>query len=1450
LKLSKAPNMRTVIIAVLAFILVGTAVDALAKELRVTTTRDLVACPLGVALASGPDVGQVARPGDTCVVLPGTYNLITDPAYLASDLGGAGALSVDIIVENLTLRSSNGATATFIVTASPTSGAVNIAVRGVTLGGAATDQGFTITNAVAGAGGPGVCVTDADIDGAVGTDTCDLTAAVAAVGIALLPANPTGISANENVTIQNNSIRDSLNEGILFTYDTNTAVDTMRILKNEIIRNGGDGIGVDSSVGAVGRRGRDENFVIAENTLDANVGGSVAGANTAANRGCVALPIPCTASTTFANIHFYNASTVEQLAILRNTINRAGALAVAPVINGAGEAIADGILFDHGIVPRDTTGVTEIRDALIDQNIIQFNSANGIKFAYFGRLGENVIISNNKGATRDQGITHNGPQNLGLAGATPFTAFNAGVGKFTTEGNGIYATSDLTEVRDLRIFGNNINSNKGFFDLSITAGINAVDGAATEGAVTCRNGNGLSIEANGRVENLLLDANDFRQNFNNGVCIANRGDFDRSTVTNNKFHNNGFGDLTAGLFAPYGDGFGVYHDTTITEPELGGAAPAYVIDSFRVEDITFKGNDYRENGRPAGVQPGAAIPGVEIDAAGGAAYQGFGFGLFIRTERADISRISFESENAVRNYLGGYRLETDSDSPGTRSGDIREVTFKNVQANENQGDDTSGVDIITAGAPGAVSADGIGDDVNDNGDGIALITDNGDIANFSINSSSASQNGQFGLRLESDGSIKDTSVPLLVDTVRVEPGDVDRADVKDSTFNFNGTRAAVGRGSGILISGESVRNVTIDPTEASNNNDHGVQVTGSRNVSNILIENSKFNNNDRNRDTIGDGVQVNANEDLSQITIKGVEASSNYGGVRAGAAGRQIAQGITIENVTANNNRKEGIAVFAGRDMIGILVKGCTLLGNGTGIDFTVIERGTNIVGTENKIVGDNGQGIGVLVNGTGVDLNKNDIRNNAVGIEVRKARDNKANNNNIARNEQFGVDASALNPGEVFDATNNWWGEPSGPKHATNPGGIGDRVTDKVNFKPFLGEPAVPTETDFVVESLTASKTDVTVGESVTFNYTIKNNGTQEGTQEVTVVIRDGLGNVVNQSSRQITVNPAGSRQENFSFIFQTPGTYTVTVTAQPSGSTKSVTVSVAGPAACLPFALDNNPKNQKIDDAEIITAIDLWVRGGAVPGCSPPVTISDTQIIQLIDLWVKGSQLTVPLGGKMVSQSATLSVASNFATLGASVRAVRPGESFTVTVSVDAKDGISGLLLSQALPAGWSVKPIQLSGAYFKASENKWLWLTAKGTVSVSYEVTVPATAQPGLYTIAGRVKAAVPGIESELQPLTIEVLGAPVALAVKAITLSQQPVRTSGAYFAVEGVGIAQTTVRVFSMTGKLVFSQTAQGNVVPFSAAAELANGVYLYVVTVQGADGQTVTSKISKLVVLR
>jgi hypothetical protein len=417
------------------------------------------------------------------------------------------------------------------------------------------------------------------------------------------------------------------------------------------------------------------------------------------------------------------------------------------------------------------------------------------------------------------------------------------------------------------------------------------------------------------------------------------------------------------------------------------------IDLFRVEDITFSGNRYSQNQD---------------------------FGVCIRTERAEISRITFENELARKNDNGGILLITDTDSTTVRSGDIREITFTNVQSIENQ--------FFS---------------------GIALLTDNGDVANITVTNSEASNNGVTGLHIESDGTGGKPEGALD------RAGDIDNISVKDSIFNNNGTRAALGLGNGIMIrtaKDGSIRNVTIDPTEASSNNDHGALISAARNVSSVLVENSTFNNNDRNRDTVGDGVQVTANEDLSQITVRGTTANGNYGGIRVGAAGRQIAQNVLVENCTANDNVKEGVSLFAGRDLITGTVKGNKLSGNGIGVYIEAVQRGTDLSVTDNKIVGKNGTGVGIQLKATNTTISKNDIRTNETGILVHKAAGSKANNNNIARNEKFGVDASALAPGEEFDATNNWWGEPSGPKAADNPGGIGDRVSQKVKYKPFLG--------------------------------------------------------------------------------------------------------------------------------------------------------------------------------------------------------------------------------------------------------------------------------------------------------------------------------------------------------------------------------------------------------------
>jgi hypothetical protein len=132
LKLSKAPNMRTAIIAVLAFILIGTAVDALARELRVTRNdaviQDLERCVSGLALLAGPDAGQVPAPGDTCVLLPGTYTL---------------QANANVNLLNLTIRSSNGANATIV---DLNNFAVLIQRDGVTIGGPKSDQGLTFLN--------------------------------------------------------------------------------------------------------------------------------------------------------------------------------------------------------------------------------------------------------------------------------------------------------------------------------------------------------------------------------------------------------------------------------------------------------------------------------------------------------------------------------------------------------------------------------------------------------------------------------------------------------------------------------------------------------------------------------------------------------------------------------------------------------------------------------------------------------------------------------------------------------------------------------------------------------------------------------------------------------------------------------------------------------------------------------------------------------------------------------------------------------------------------------------------------------------------------------------------------------------------------------------------------------------------------------------------------------
>jgi hypothetical protein len=62
---------------------------------------------------------------------------------------------------------------------------------------------------------------------------------------------------------------------------------------------------------------------------------------------------------------------------------------------------------------------------------------------------------------------------------------------------------------------------------------------------------------------------------------------------------------------------------------------------------------------------------------------------------------------------------------------------------------------------------------------------------------------------------------------------------------------------------------------------------------------------------------------------------------------------------------------------------------------------------------------------------------------------------NNISKNQQYGLYQG--NPDHPVDAAENFWGDATGPYHPTlNPDGLGDSVSDHVEFVPWATEPGV----------------------------------------------------------------------------------------------------------------------------------------------------------------------------------------------------------------------------------------------------------------------------------------------------------------------------------------------------------------------------------------------------------
>ena len=68
--------------------------------------------------------------------------------------------------------------------------------------------------------------------------------------------------------------------------------------------------------------------------------------------------------------------------------------------------------------------------------------------------------------------------------------------------------------------------------------------------------------------------------------------------------------------------------------------------------------------------------------------------------------------------------------------------------------------------------------------------------------------------------------------------------------------------------------------------------------------------------------------------------------------------------------------------------------------------------------------------------------------------------NSNIYGNANYGLYNASSSV--IIDATNNWWGDASGPTHSGNPGGSGDRVSDYVTYDPWQTTPGIPEPTPY----------------------------------------------------------------------------------------------------------------------------------------------------------------------------------------------------------------------------------------------------------------------------------------------------------------------------------------------------------------------------------------------------
>ena len=189
------------------------------------------------------------------------------------------------------------------------------------------------------------------------------------------------------------------------------------------------------------------------------------------------------------------------------------------------------------------------------------------------------------------------------------------------------------------------------------------------------------------------------------------------------------------------------------------------------------------------------------------------------------------------------------------------------------------------------------------------------------------------------------------------------------------------------------------------------------------------------------GVDILLNHDCNHntytnMTLTGTTARDGiylYYGSRGGCSYN------TFTNVTIENHTRDGIILVKANDNIFNDIKISNGKCGSSGFYITGSMR-NSIEGSE-------------ISNNTGCGVRFANNIHNISGTWVGASSDTEIHYSNIYNNSEYGICVVEGAVTEDVNATYNWWGNASGPEHSTNTGGSGNKVSDNVDYSPWLGQ-------------------------------------------------------------------------------------------------------------------------------------------------------------------------------------------------------------------------------------------------------------------------------------------------------------------------------------------------------------------------------------------------------------